>query len=62
MCGIGGLVYKDNNRIVLSSILKSMADVMQHRGPDDEGFYVDRNVGLCFRRLSIIDLLRVNNP
>ncbi len=33
-----------------------MADVITHRGPDSEGFYVDDNIAMGFRRLSIIDL------
>ena len=33
-----------------------MARTMRHRGPDDEGFYIDGNVGLGHQRLSIIDL------
>lgn len=62
MCGIGGIIYYDKDRIVEASLLKKMADVMRHRGPDDEGFYMDRNVGLCFRRLSIIDLSMGHQP
>lgn len=37
-------------------VLKQMARTMRHRGPDDEGFYVDGNLGLGHQRLSIIDL------
>jgi asparagine synthase (glutamine-hydrolysing) len=33
-----------------------MTDALMHRGPDKEGFYINRNIGLGFRRLSIIDL------
>lgn len=62
MCGIGGVVYMDKNRTVRYQVLKGMADVMQHRGPDDEGFYIDSNAGLCFRRLSIIDLNMGHQP
>lgn len=62
MCGIGGIVNKDKERLVEASLLKRMADVMRHRGPDDEGFYTDRNAGLCFRRLSIIDLNTGHQP
>jgi asparagine synthase (glutamine-hydrolysing) len=62
MCGIGGVLYFDNNRIVEQPMLKRMADTIYHRGPDDEGFYIDRNAGLCFRRLSIIDLNTGHQP
>lgn len=37
-------------------ILQNMTSVLAHRGPDDEGFYFDKNVGLGHRRLSILDL------
>ncbi|WP_148206138.1 hypothetical protein [Thermococcus sibiricus] len=33
-----------------------MTDFIKHRGPDDEGFFIDDNVGLGMRRLSIIDI------
>ncbi|MGE5420375.1 MAG: asparagine synthase (glutamine-hydrolyzing) [Chloroflexota bacterium] len=62
MCGIGGLLYFDRTRNVESSVLKKMTAVMRHRGPDDEGYYTDGNAGLCFRRLSIIDLNTGHQP
>lgn len=39
-----------------------MADTIEHRGPDDEGYYVSGPVGLGFRRLSIIDLSTGHQP
>ena len=33
-----------------------MCEVLTHRGPDDEGYYVHQNVGLGMRRLKVIDL------
>jgi len=39
-----------------------MCDVMAHRGPDDEGFYISKNVGLGMRRLKIIDLETGHQP
>jgi asparagine synthase (glutamine-hydrolysing) len=62
MCGIGGILYFDKERSVETAILKKMSDVIHHRGPDDEGVYTDRNAGLCFRRLSIIDLATGHQP
>jgi asparagine synthase (glutamine-hydrolysing) len=56
MCGIAGIVYKSLDQTVAPNVLKAMTDVLRHRGPDDEGFYIDGNVGLGNRRLSIIDL------
>lgn len=56
MCGICGIYHSDPGRRVNRDILKDMAERLRHRGPDDEGFYVDGNLGLGHRRLSIIDL------
>ncbi len=49
MCGIAGFSWTNQ------SILEDMAGVLQHRGPDDQGFYLDNNVSLGHRRLSILD-------
>ena len=55
MCGIAG-IYRFDKEPVDSGLLQRMTDVISHRGPDDEGHYVDGPVGLGNRRLSIIDL------
>lgn len=55
MCGICGKINFDSNPID-TSLLKRMTSCLSHRGPDDEGVYIKRNVGLGHRRLSIIDL------
>src|SRR3984957_13437758 len=62
MCGICGKLNFDNAKGVSTSLLKSMADAIQHRGPDDEGFYYSGPVGFGFRRLSIIDLNTGHQP
>jgi len=62
MCGITGKLYFDTQRNVSASEIKRMTDVIHHRGPDDEGFYIKNNVGLGFRRLSIIDLKTGHQP
>lgn len=62
MCGITGIVYFDNNKKVTRHELKAMTDTIIHRGPDDEGQFIDENVGLGFRRLSIIDLKSGHQP
>lgn len=59
MCGFVGFVDKAKNK---KTIIKEMADVIKHRGPDSEGYYVDANVALGFRRLSIIDLNNGSQP
>jgi asparagine synthase (glutamine-hydrolysing) len=62
MCGITGITYFNTEREIDPAILKNMTDVIAHRGPDDEGFYINKNVGLGFRRLSIIDLNTGHQP
>lgn len=55
MCGIGGLIQLDG-RIVEPGTLAAMNTSMAHRGPDDEGSWFQGPIGLCNRRLAIIDL------
>jgi len=55
MCGIAGILNFDN-KAVDGSLIKKACDVLRHRGPDDEGYFVDGPMGLGHRRLSIIDL------
>jgi len=62
MCGIAGQIYFDYSRKVDFNILKEMINALYHRGPDDEGHYIKNNVGLGFRRLSIIDLKTGHQP
>ena len=62
MCGIAGIFYYDHGRTADKAVLESMARAMTHRGPDDQGVYVDGPVGLAHRRLSIIDLAAGHQP
>ena len=55
MCGICG-IYNFDGRPVDKNFLERMNNVLIHRGPDGEGMFIDSNVGLGHRRLSIIDL------
>src|SRR5579862_1496895 len=55
MCGICGVFDLSGNPIS-SELLSEMTSAIQHRGPDGSGMFVDREVGLGHRRLSIIDL------
>ena len=55
MCGICGIINFNNEEADVRSLHKMM-QVMKHRGPDDEGVFVDGNTGLGFVRLSILDL------
>jgi len=62
MCGITGRINYDRNQLVSHATLKTMSNSIAHRGPDDEGFYIKGNIGLGFRRLSIIDLSTGHQP
>lgn len=60
MCGIAGIINKKNAQVDKNDIQK-MDDTMIHRGPDAEGIYIDGNLGLGHRRLSIVDLSENGN-
>jgi len=62
MCGICGKLEFDPEANVAPNLLKSMADAIAHRGPDDDGYYLKGQIGLGFRRLSIIDLKGGHQP
>ena len=62
MCGICGKLNFDLQAPVERRELEMMTRTMHHRGPDDEGYYLDSPVGLGFRRLSIIDLAGGHQP
>jgi asparagine synthase (glutamine-hydrolysing) len=57
MCGIAGII-SSNKSLIQQPLLKKMADTLAHRGPDGEGFWINKNntVGFAHRRLAIIDL------
>lgn len=61
MCGIVGLVNQ-NQKAVDEALLSRMCAAISHRGPDDDGFYVNGSVGLGMRRLSIIDVKGGHQP
>ena len=66
MCGITGIVNNDSMPVE-KNVLRKMAAILSHRGPDDEGFYFNRKsgacqVGLAHRRLSIIDVATGRQP
>ena len=56
MCGITGFARAHHDAEEARRIVKAMADRIVYRGPDGEGYYVDDQVALGHRRLSIIDL------
>ncbi|WP_369765569.1 asparagine synthase (glutamine-hydrolyzing) [Flavobacterium sp. WC2429] len=56
MCGINGIFHLQSQRKIDSRILTKMRDALEHRGPDDKGIFVENNIGLGHRRLSILDV------
>lgn len=62
MCGIVGIYYFDPERPVAEAHLQAMADRIIHRGPDDAGYYVEANIGIGMRRLSVIDVAGGHQP
>ena len=62
MCGISGFFHFDKERPARTEVLKKMTDMISHRGPDDEGYYINENIALGHRRLSIIDLCTGKQP
>ncbi len=61
MCGICGLAYSDD-RLGDREILKQMSSGIRHRGPDSDGYYADKGIGLGIRRLAIIDVKGGDQP
>jgi asparagine synthase (glutamine-hydrolysing) len=61
MCGISFLLNKSTKNIDLNHQIKLMNDKIVHRGPDAEGIFIYKNLGLGHRRLSIIDLSTQGN-
>ena len=67
MCGIAGFVESSRTTSPFGpdrsrALVHRMCDVIRHRGPDDEGVWVDEGVALGMRRLSIIDLSTGHQP
>ena len=78
MCGITGAVWTNADKRISPEVLSQMTRMIQHRGPDDEGFFLENptqagsghpgkqsgstGVALGFRRLSIIDLSASRQP
>ncbi len=56
MCGICGIFNYGSHEPVGTGLLQAMNDTLRHRGPNDEGRYIDGDLGLAMRRLSIIDI------
>lgn len=62
MCAICGILNFDHSDIVDRTTIENMTKTLMHRGPDDDGLFVEGQVGLGFRRLSIIDVSGGHQP
>lgn len=62
MCGICGIAVSRGGPHVSKEVLRQMNQTITHRGPDEDGYYVNDKVGLASRRLSIIDLASGTQP
>src|SRR6266852_5066650 len=62
MCGICGIFHPDPRQRVERDTLAEMNSQIVHRGPDDDGFFAEGNVGLAIRRRSIIDVKTGHKP
>jgi len=62
MCGIAGIFNLSSASSVENSLVETMISRIQHRGPDDYGYYRDEDIGLAHARLSIIDLKGGKQP
>lgn len=55
MCSINGFTWEDKK------LIKEMNEILKHRGPDDNGIFIDKNISLGHNRLSIIDLSKAGH-
>ncbi|HRP90895.1 MAG TPA: asparagine synthase (glutamine-hydrolyzing) [Edaphocola sp.] len=66
MCGINGIIKKNTSKEIILQDLETMNNRIIHRGPDDDGFFVETfentTIGMAMRRLSIIDLTTGKQP
>ena len=56
MCGINGILHLQSQKKVDERNLIKMRDSLEHRGPDGKGLFIENNIGLGHRRLSILDV------
>jgi asparagine synthase (glutamine-hydrolysing) len=62
MCGLAGYLDLAGRRRPSREVLAHMTATLAHRGPDSDGYLVDRSLGIGFRRLAIIDLVTGDQP
>jgi len=62
VCGIAGFAGLNGNKLEDASVLRAMCDAIAHRGPNSDGYYIDNDVSMGMRRLSIIDVAGGRQP
>src|SRR5262245_50888653 len=62
MCGISGIYHYGSEEPIDQSVLRRMTELLVHRGPDDEGFFLNHHVGLGHRRLSVVETAGGHQP
>src|SRR5262249_57620352 len=61
MCGLSGFLSLDQRRAD-PDLVRRMTATLRHRGPDEEGYFVEGPIALGHRRLTIIDLATGQHP
>ena len=61
MCGFFG-IFSPNGVNFEKKKLENLTNLLHHRGPDQNGYFVDKNINLGFKRLSIIDIKNGKQP
>ena len=61
MCGIVGFITQDKKSKNLQNLISMQVELLQHRGPNNKDFYINKNIGLGHTRLSILDLSEKGN-
>src|SRR3989344_3251366 len=62
MCGIAGFILKNKSRVNKGEYLKIFKEILHHRGPDDQGEYLNKEFAAVNLRLSIVDLTLGRQP
>lgn len=62
MCGIAGFWCYRSGRPADSGVLHHMVESLRHRGPDDDGYWIDGSLGLGMRRLEVVDVAGGRQP
>lgn len=61
MCGFVGFIDFKKDISNMKNILLSMNSSLSKRGPDEDGYYIDKNIALAHKRLIVIDPERRNS-